>query len=114
MTIGRSLAWWVIIGVVLTMLLTPAIALGQEEQGGGEQEVRPEPGTWDMGLMALAAGLAMGLSALGAGYAQARIGAAAAGAVAERPETFVNVIVFLVLPEIIVLLGFVVALMLGP
>ena len=61
------------------------------------------------GAAAIAAGLAMGLSALGAAYSQAGIGAAAMGAAAERPEMEKNVLVYLVLPEIIAILGFVIA-----
>ena len=38
------------------------------------------------GLMALGAGLAVGLGAVGTGLAQARIGAAAMAAIAEKPE----------------------------
>ena len=38
------------------------------------------------GLMALGAGLAVGLGAIGSGLAQARIGAAAMAAIAEKPE----------------------------
>ncbi len=62
---------------------------------------------------AIAAGLAMSVSALAAGYAQARIGAAGAGTLAERPEAGMNLIVLQALPEIIVLLGFVIAFMIG-
>jgi V/A-type H+-transporting ATPase subunit K len=58
---------------------------------------------------AVGAGLAIGLAALGAGIAQGHIGAAAAGTVAERPEAFTQVLVLTALPEIIVLLGFVMA-----
>lgn len=58
---------------------------------------------------ALGAGLAMGLSALGAGWSQGSVGSAAMGAVAERPELEKNVLVYLVLPEILAILGFVIA-----
>ena len=61
---------------------------------------------------ALAAGIAMGLSALGAAWSQSSIGAAAMGAVAERPELEKNVLVYLVLPEILALLGFAIAFLL--
>lgn len=60
---------------------------------------------------AMAAGLAMGLSALGAGYAQAKIGSAGAGTLAERPEVAIWIITLQALPEVIVLLGFVSAIM---
>lgn len=61
----------------------------------------------------ISAAAAMGLSALAAGYAQAKIGTAAAGTLAEKPETATMLIVLQALPEIIVLLGFVTALIIA-
>ncbi|MEK6982803.1 MAG: ATPase [Candidatus Micrarchaeota archaeon] len=58
---------------------------------------------------ALGAGIAMGLSALAAAWSQSSIGAAAMGAVAERPEIEKNVLIYLALPEILAILGFIVA-----
>jgi V/A-type H+-transporting ATPase subunit K len=58
---------------------------------------------------ALGAAFAMGISAWSAGYAQSRIGAAGAGTLAERPEAATYVIVLTALPEIVALLGFVMA-----
>ena len=40
----------------------------------------------ETGLIAIGAALAVGLAALATGYAQARIGAAAMGLIAEKPE----------------------------
>ena len=64
------------------------------------------------GLAAIGAGLAIGLSALGAAWSQSSIGAAALGAVAERPELEKNVLIYMVLPEILALLGFAIAFLL--
>jgi V/A-type H+/Na+-transporting ATPase subunit K len=63
----------------------------------------------DTALIALAAALAIGLPALATGLAQSRIGAAGAGAIAERPEITGTIIIFLAIPETMVILGFVVA-----
>ena len=60
---------------------------------------------------AMAAAFAMAVSAWSAGYAQSKIGAAGAGTLAERPEAATMVIVLQALPEVIVLLGFVIAFM---
>ncbi len=60
------------------------------------------------GLAAIGAGLALGLAAVGVGLAQGRIGAAAAGAVAEKPELFGTLLIYLVLPETLVIFGFLV------
>ncbi len=60
------------------------------------------------GLTAIGAGLALGLAAVGVGLAQGRIGAAAAGAVAEKPSLFGTLLIYLVLPETLVIFGFLV------
>jgi len=61
------------------------------------------------GLVAIGAGLAMGLAAIGTGLAQARIGAAGAGAVAEKPELIGTMILLIAIPETMVILGFAMA-----
>ena len=65
----------------------------------------------ETGLIALGAGLAIGLAALGAGYAQGRIGTAAIGAIAEKPELVGRALLLVAIPETIVILGFAVAAM---
>jgi F0F1-type ATP synthase membrane subunit c/vacuolar-type H+-ATPase subunit K len=45
------------------------------------------------GLTAIGAGLAVGLAAIGTGLAQARIGSAGAGVIAEKPEALGTIIV---------------------
>jgi len=62
-------------------------------------------------LKALSAALAVAFCAWGTAYAQARIGAAGAGAIAEKPETAGMIIALEALPELMVVLGFVVAAM---
>lgn len=98
--IKNRLAKWVFGSTFLVTLLVPAAAFAAEAE--------PAVGEWQsFTAKAFAAGLAMGLSALAAGYAQAKIGSAGAGTLAERPEASVWIIVLQALPEIIVLLGFV-------
>ncbi|MBI3606204.1 MAG: F0F1 ATP synthase subunit C [Nitrospirae bacterium] len=65
----------------------------------------------DAGLIAIGAGLAIGLSALGTAIAQAKIGAAAIGAILEKPESFVSVLILLVIPETLVIFGFTIAIL---
>lgn len=62
-------------------------------------------------LLAIGAALAVGLAALGTGYAQARIGAAGVGAIAEKPEVTGTIILLVAIPETIIILGFAVAAM---
>jgi V/A-type H+-transporting ATPase subunit K len=65
----------------------------------------------DTSILALGAGLAVGLPALATGYAQARIGSAGMGALAEKPELAGRVILLVAIPETLVILGFAVAAM---
>lgn len=63
------------------------------------------------GLIAIGAGLAVGLAAIATGYAQGRIGAAAMGLLAEKPERSGLAILLVAIPETLVILGFAVAAM---
>lgn len=62
--------------------------------------------------LALGAGLAMGLSALAAAWSQGSLGSAALGVVAERPEFEKNILIYIVLPEVLAVFGFLVAVLL--
>ncbi len=66
----------------------------------------------ELGLIAIGAGIAVGVSAIATGYAQARIGSAGIGAIAEKPELTGRVILLVAIPETLVILGFAVAAML--
>lgn len=66
---------------------------------------------WEKILPAFAAALALGLSALATAWAQSRIGAAGAGALAEKPELTATIIIMMAIPETMVILGFVIAAM---
>jgi V/A-type H+/Na+-transporting ATPase subunit K len=57
------------------------------------------------------AAIAFAAGAIGTGWAQSRIGAAGAGAIAERPETAGSIIILEAIPETMVILGFVIAAM---
>ncbi len=95
----------VVLGGMIALVLTLALAgavLAQEPAGG-------KPSGINAGLLGLAAALAVGLGAIGTAWAQSRIGAAAAGAIAERPEIAGLMLVFLALPETMIILGFLVA-----
>ena len=87
------------------LLCAPAIA---QEVGQGHQEAANS----SKGLIAIAMGLAVGLGALGTAIAQARIGAAGVGSVAEKPESFGMALIFFLLPETLVIFGLVVAFLL--
>jgi V/A-type H+/Na+-transporting ATPase subunit K len=104
--ISKRLAKYLFIGTFLGVLLIPVVAFAAE--GETVQAV-----TMADAVKTLAAALAMGISALAAGWAQARIGSAGQGTLAERPEERVFVLTLTALPEVIVLLGFVMAILLN-
>ncbi|TAN62378.1 ATPase [bacterium] len=60
-------------------------------------------------IIALAAAIAIAVPAVATAWAQSRIGSAAAGALAEKPELSGTAIIMVAIPETIVLLGFLVA-----
>lgn len=92
--------------MIAAMMLVLAIA---GVAGAQEPAAAPQAGGLNAGLLGLAAAIAVGLGAIGTGWAQSRIGAAAAGAIAERPEIGGLMLVFLALPETMIILGFLVA-----
>jgi V/A-type H+-transporting ATPase subunit K len=97
--------------VVLLMFAGVGTGLWAEEASSPSTTAAQEPKKRDLpvGLIALAAALALGLCALGTGLAQSRIGAAGAGTIAEKPEAMGTIILLLAIPETMVILGFVVA-----
>lgn len=64
------------------------------------------------GLVAIGAGLAVGLAGIGSAIAEASIGAAAVGAMAEDEKLFGKGLILTVIPETIVIFGLVVAILL--
>ena len=86
----------------LLLSAAPAFAL-EEGQGNGDSS---------RGLIAIGVGLAVGLGALGTAIAQARIGPAGVGSVAEKPESLGAALIFFLLPETLVIFGMVIAFLL--
>jgi len=65
----------------------------------------------ETGMIAIAAGLAIGLSAIATAMAEKTIGAAAIGAMAEKEHLFGKGLILTVIPETIVIFGLVVAIL---
>ena len=59
----------------------------------------------------VSAALVMSIAALATAWAQSRIGAAGAAALAEKPELSTTAVIMLAIPETVAILGFVVAVM---
>ena len=96
--------------VVLVLMVVSAVTLFLAGAAfAAPEEPAAAPIGAGAGLLGLAAAISVGLGAIGTAWAQSRIGAAAAGAIAERPEIGGLMLVFLALPETMIILGFLVA-----
>lgn len=63
----------------------------------------------ELALLGLAAAVAISVPAIATAWAQSRIGSAAAASLAEKPELSTTAIILIAIPETMVILGFVVA-----
>lgn len=95
-----------VIGVCATLLLGASYAFAAEVQPGAPAMGDP---IWQWGL--IAAALSTGLSALAAGIAVARVGSAAIGLMAEKPELFGRILILVGLAEGIAIYGLIVSIL---
>ena len=86
----------------LALLAPPALA-----QSAAASRLPPEVWTWGL----LSAALATGLSSLAAGYAVAKLGTAAVGALAEKPDLFGRLLIFVGLAEGIAIYGVIISIL---
>ncbi len=103
---------FVICALAAVFLLVLGAGAIWAEDGAAQAEQAPKDRTIPGGLIAIAAALAIGLPALGTAIAQSRIGAAGCGTIAEKPDTAGTIILLIAIPETMVILGFVVAVVL--
>jgi V/A-type H+/Na+-transporting ATPase subunit K len=99
---------------LLTLTLLPLVSLALAQDHGAAAtttETAPQPSKDIVIWKALGAALTIAVSAFATAWAQSRIGSAAAGAMAEKPEIGGVMIVLEALPETIIILGFVIAIM---
>jgi V/A-type H+-transporting ATPase subunit K len=91
------------VGTALLLSSGPAVAAGANASTsvGGD--------AWSFGL--LAAALSTAVAALGAGLAVGRVGTAAIGALAEKPELFGRLLIFVGLAEGIAIYGLIVSIL---
>lgn len=99
---------WNIGILVAFLLLSVGTALAQEAQ---MMETKSDEGLKALGL-GLGIGLTVGLAAVGAGFAIGHTGAAAIGAIAEKPEMATWGLIIVALAEGIALYGLVIGFML--
>lgn len=101
--------------LLLTVILPWAtLALASETAAPGSEAATQVPAAKDNMMTlykALGAALAIGFASFATALAQSKIGAAASGALAEKPEVAGTLIILEALPETIIILGFVIALL---
>ena len=100
----------------VALLAMPAVSAADAENPDGEEAVADdnintvEAAKWSAkGYIAIGAGLAVGLAGIGTGLAQSNIGSASVGAVAEDDKNFTNGLIFVAIPETVVIFGLVIS-----
>lgn len=108
-----KLSYWRIgtIGAIFMGIILPAAVVMAEETARAGAPTDMVSAYKAIGL-GLAAAFAIAMSVLGAGQAVGRIGSAALGAAAEKPELLTRSILFVALAEGLAVLGFAIAMML--
>ena len=96
-------------GAIVILALTGLSVVAFAAVAAAQVAGQPAGAGIGAGLLGVGAGIAIGFGAVGTGIAQSRIGGAAAGVIAERPEMFGTMLVLLVIPETLVIFGFVIA-----
>ncbi len=98
-----------LLAVIALILAAPALC--QEHAAAAAEPAPAQAGSSPIIWKALGAALAIGFAAIATAWAQSKIGSSAAGAIAEKPEVGGLMIVLEALPETIIILGFVIAIM---
>jgi len=108
--IESIIALFTVMAIIGTVFCTSAFAGTSHEEEAVEAEMSTTKAeVMKFGL--IAAAIAFGLGAIGAGFAISHVGAAAMGAVAEKPQIAGQALIFVALAEGLVVFGFITALM---
>lgn len=99
-----------VMAIIATVFCTNAFADVSSDQGVVAAEVK-QASSESLKYGLIAAAIAFGLGAIGAGVAISHVGAAAMGAIAEKPEMAGQALIFVALAEGLVVFGFITALM---
>jgi V/A-type H+-transporting ATPase subunit K len=98
----------------LTLLLglaASALLLWAPEARAAAEAASGKSAGIDSSWVFIGAALATGMSSLGAGFAVAKVGTAAVGALAEKPELFGRLLIFIGLAEGIAIYGLIVSIL---
>lgn len=104
----------IVLFTVMAIIGTLFCASSFAQTSPGEETIEAEMSSVKADVMKyglIAAAVAFGLGAIGAGMAISHVGAAAMGAVAEKPEIAGQALIFVALAEGLVVFGFITALM---
>jgi V/A-type H+-transporting ATPase subunit K len=93
------------LGSTALLLATPDAHAAAEAAGAAKGSLL------DASWLFIGAALATGLSSLGAGFAVGKVGTAAVGALAEKPELFGRLLIFIGLAEGIAVYGLIVSIL---
>ena len=102
-----ALAWAIALAVTCALALLLASTPAAAEALAAKAALSAEAVGWGL----FSAALATGLSSLGAGFAVARLGSAAVGALAEKPELLGRLLIFVGLAEGIAIYGLIVSIL---
>jgi V/A-type H+-transporting ATPase subunit K len=105
MSLVLLFAFFIMFGMVSVVRV-----FAQEQQPTAQPPMTPERASVT-GLGLIAAAVAFGFGAVGAGIAIGSVGAAAMGAIGEKPEIASQALIFVALAEGLVVFGFITALM---
>jgi V/A-type H+-transporting ATPase subunit K len=107
--VSMRLMIMVIVMAIISLVSVTGLFADTDQATPTETVTAVDPAVQQFGLMAAA--LAFGLGAIGAGIAISHVGAAAMGAIGEKPEIAGQALIFIALAEGLVVFGFITALM---
>ena len=105
----RFLAALAAVALVLALGATALLVVAPQAQAAPAAFAGLGSEAWSYGM--LAAAISTALAALGAGFAVAKVGTAAIGALAEKPELFGRLLIFVGLAEGIAIYGLIVSIL---
>ena len=113
MVTGRVTKELAFLGVIAVLLAaaTPAAFAAEAGDAGAEKEITLPAAIRTVGL-ALGSAIAVGLAALATARVQAAVGAGGTGALVEKPDLFISIVVLIAVPETLMVFGFVIAILL--
>ena len=110
-TTMMKLTCWIIGAILAAAALWGTTAMAADTQPAAAAAA-DQASVYRMIGLSIAAAISVGLSVLGAGHAVGRIGSAAVGMIAEKPEMLPKAILFVALGEGLAILGFAFAMLL--